>query len=151
MDTERVPAQHVRVRKEIVEEEVTVTVTLRHEELVIEREPIAPRRGARPRPPAAPRLDEPPIEIVLWAEEPVVSTRAVPVETRARAAHARLPAAGPDRAAAPRAGVLRAPDRRGPAMSTQELRSASARDAPIRISARGHANGGEPRGAAFRR
>jgi len=80
VDTQRVPAQRVRVRKEIVEEEVTVTVTLRHEELVIEREPIAPGE-APPETAAGPRLDEPPIEIVLWAEEPVVSTRAVPVET----------------------------------------------------------------------
>jgi uncharacterized protein (TIGR02271 family) len=80
VDTQRVPAQRVRVRKEIVEEEVTVTVTLRHEELVIEREPIAPGE-APPESAAGPRLDEPPIEIVLWAEEPVVSTRAVPVET----------------------------------------------------------------------
>jgi uncharacterized protein (TIGR02271 family) len=79
VETERVPAQHVRVRKEIVEEEVTVTVVLRHEELVIERAPIAP--GEAPAETAGgPRLDEPPIEIVLWAEEPVVTTRAVPTE-----------------------------------------------------------------------
>lgn len=79
VDTERVPAQRVRVRKEIVEEEVTVTVTLRHEELVIEREPIDP--AAVPAESAtAPKLGEPPIEIVLWAEQPVVSTRAVPTE-----------------------------------------------------------------------
>ena len=79
VETERVPAQHVRVRKEIVEEEVTVTVVLRHEELVIEREPIQP--GDIPAESAGgPRLDEPPIEIVLWAEEPVVTTRAVPTE-----------------------------------------------------------------------
>lgn len=79
VETERVPAQHVRVRKEIVEEEVTVTVVLRHEELVIEREPIAP--GDAPAESAGgPKLDEAPIEIVLWAEEPVVTTRTVPTE-----------------------------------------------------------------------
>jgi uncharacterized protein (TIGR02271 family) len=79
VETERVPAQRVRVRKEIVEEEVTVTVMLRHEELVIEREPI--KAGEAPSETAdGPRLDEPPLEIVLWAEEPVVSTRAVPTE-----------------------------------------------------------------------
>jgi uncharacterized protein (TIGR02271 family) len=79
VETERVPAQHVRVRKEIVEEEVTLTVVLRHEELIIEREPITP--GEVPAQTAGgPRLDEPPIEIVLWAEEPVVTTRAVPSE-----------------------------------------------------------------------
>jgi uncharacterized protein (TIGR02271 family) len=79
VETERVPAQRVRVRKEIVEEQVTVTVTLRHEELVIEREPVTPG-DVSPETAEGPRLDEPPIEIVLWAEEPVVSTRAVPVE-----------------------------------------------------------------------
>ena len=72
------PAERVRLRKEIVEEEVTVTVVLRHEELVIEREPIKPG-DAPPERADAPRLDEP-MEIVLWAEEPVVTTRAVPAE-----------------------------------------------------------------------
>jgi uncharacterized protein (TIGR02271 family) len=79
VDTERVAAQRVRVRKEVVEEEVTVTVVLRHEELVIEREPI-PRGETPPESAGAPRLDDAPLEIVLWAEEPVVSTRAVPTE-----------------------------------------------------------------------
>jgi stress response protein YsnF len=46
---------------------------------VIEREPI--KAGEAPSETAdGPRLDEPPLEIVLWAEEPVVSTRAVPTE-----------------------------------------------------------------------
>jgi uncharacterized protein (TIGR02271 family) len=79
VDSERLPAQRVRIRKEIVEEQVTVTVTLRHEELVIEREPIKPG-DAPPESADGPKLDEQPIEIVLWAEEPVVSTRAVPTE-----------------------------------------------------------------------
>src|SRR5690349_9505255 len=78
VDTERVPAQRVRLRKEIVTEEVTVTVVLRHEELVIEREPIQPG-DAPPEAADAPKLDEP-MEIVLWAEEPVITTRAVPTE-----------------------------------------------------------------------
>ena len=78
VDTERVPAQRVRLRKEIVTEEVTVTVVLRHEELVIEREPIQPG-DTPPEAADAPKLDEP-MEIVLWAEEPVVTTRAVPTE-----------------------------------------------------------------------
>jgi len=78
VDTERVPAQRVRLRKEIVTEEVTVTVVLRPEELIIEREPIEPG-AAPPESSGAPRLEEP-MEIVLWAEEPVVSTRAVPTE-----------------------------------------------------------------------
>jgi uncharacterized protein (TIGR02271 family) len=79
VETERVPAQHVRVRKEIVEEEVTVTVVVRHEELIIEREPIQPGE-VLVESAGGPKLDEPPIEIVLWAEEPVVTTRAVPTE-----------------------------------------------------------------------
>jgi uncharacterized protein (TIGR02271 family) len=79
VESERLPAQRVRIRKEIVEEQVTVTVTLRHEELVIEREPIEPG-DAPPESADGPKLDEEPIEIVLWAEEPVVSTRAVPTE-----------------------------------------------------------------------
>jgi uncharacterized protein (TIGR02271 family) len=79
VESERVPAQRVRVRKEIVEEEVTITVVLRHEELVIEREPIG-RGEAAVESAGAPNQDEAPIEIVLWAEEPVVSTRAVPTE-----------------------------------------------------------------------
>ena len=78
VDTERVPAQRVRLRKEIVTEEVTVTVVLRHEELVIEREPIQPG-DVPPEAADAPKLDEP-MEIVLWAEEPVVTTRSVPTE-----------------------------------------------------------------------
>jgi uncharacterized protein (TIGR02271 family) len=78
VDTQRVPAQRVRLRKEIVTEEVTVTVVLRHEELVIEREPIEPG-GPPPESADAPKLEEP-MEIVLWAEEPVVTTRAVPAE-----------------------------------------------------------------------
>src|SRR5438034_929878 len=45
----------------------------------LEREPIPP--GEAPAESAGgPQLDEPPIEIVLWAEEPVVTTRAVPTE-----------------------------------------------------------------------
>ena len=78
VDTQRLPTERVRLRKEIVEEEVTVTVVLRHEELVIEREPIRPG-DASPERTDAPALDEP-MEIVLWAEEPVVTTRAVPTE-----------------------------------------------------------------------
>jgi uncharacterized protein (TIGR02271 family) len=78
IDAERVPAERVRLRKEIVTEEVTVTVVLRYEELVIEREPIQPG-DAPPEAADAPRLDEP-MEIVLWAEKPVVTTRAVPTE-----------------------------------------------------------------------
>jgi stress response protein YsnF len=45
---------------------------------VIEREPVQPG-DAPPERSDAPALDEP-MEIVLWAEEPVVTTRAVATE-----------------------------------------------------------------------
>ncbi|QHF21170.1 DUF2382 domain-containing protein [Rathayibacter sp. VKM Ac-2762] len=73
------PTERLRVRKVVVTEERTITVTLRHEELVIERELLdhEPFDGAEdPTPGAAPE----PIALVLHAEEPVVTTRAVPVE-----------------------------------------------------------------------
>jgi uncharacterized protein (TIGR02271 family) len=76
VETERVPVDRVRLRKEIVEEEVTLTVVLRREELVIEREPVGPDE-ALVEPVAG---TETPLEIVLWAEEPVVTTRSVPTE-----------------------------------------------------------------------
>ncbi|QHC69733.1 YsnF/AvaK domain-containing protein [Rathayibacter sp. VKM Ac-2801] len=73
------PTERLRVRKVVVTEERTVTVTLRREELVIEREPLDrgtfdgaedPPSGATPEP----------ITLVLHAEEPVLTTRVVPVE-----------------------------------------------------------------------
>lgn len=76
--TEVRAAERVRVRKQVVTEEVTVTVELRREELVIERERI-PRDelGAAGAEPFQPRED---VVIVLHAEEPVVGRRVVPVE-----------------------------------------------------------------------
>ena len=71
----RVPTERVRVRKVIETEQVTMTVNVRREVLVVERERIA---GADPV--AGPPVDEPPLEIVLHVEEPVVSTRVVPAE-----------------------------------------------------------------------
>jgi uncharacterized protein (TIGR02271 family) len=69
------PTERLRVRKVVVTEERTITVTLRREELVIEREPLD---GARE---VEPSRDGPePITLVLHAEEPVLSTRVVPVE-----------------------------------------------------------------------
>ena len=78
VDKVEVPRERVRLVKHVVTEDVTVTVTLRREELRVEREPIA-----NPDP-----LDLPPgteiapseMEFFLLAEEPVVSTRVVPVE-----------------------------------------------------------------------
>jgi uncharacterized protein (TIGR02271 family) len=71
--------ERVRLRKEVVEEEVTVTVTLRREELRVERIPvdgdIPVERGN-----GDDQLTEGELEFVLFAEEPVVQKRVVPVE-----------------------------------------------------------------------
>lgn len=72
--------ERVRLHKRIVEEEVSVTVTLRREELVIERLPVdradvPPERGNGDE-----QLTEGVLEFVLLAEEPVVEKRVVPVE-----------------------------------------------------------------------
>ena len=84
VDKETHATERVRLRKVVVEEEVTVTVTLRREELRIEREPVeqAPvadvdhlERGS-----GDAQLVEGELEFVLLAEEPVVHKRVVPVE-----------------------------------------------------------------------
>lgn len=73
------PAERVRLRRQVVTEEVTVTVALRREELVIEREPIAEDAvGLVPSP--ATLGDGEDIVVVLHAEEPVIGRRVVPVE-----------------------------------------------------------------------
>ena len=78
VDVEAHPAERVRVRKQIVTEEVTLTVTLRREELLIERETI-PRDGlSAPEDSAFDTTDD--IVIVLHAEEPVIGRRVVPAE-----------------------------------------------------------------------
>jgi uncharacterized protein (TIGR02271 family) len=69
-----VPVERVRVRKVIVEEQVMVPVTVRREELRVEREPLTgevPGDGG---------LEDDALELVLSREEPVVATRVVPVE-----------------------------------------------------------------------
>ena len=76
--TERRPAERVRLRKQVVTEEVTVTVEVRREELVIEREPIP--RDAVGAAEAGAFEDAAETVIVLHAEEPVVGRRVVPVE-----------------------------------------------------------------------
>jgi uncharacterized protein (TIGR02271 family) len=68
----------VRLKKFIVEEEVTRTVPVRREEVRVEREPITEAN-------AGDAMDGPPIsddahEVVLHEEEPVVEKRAVPKE-----------------------------------------------------------------------
>jgi len=75
--TER-EAGRVRLKKYIVEEEVTETVPVRREEVRLEREPItdANRDDAT----AGPAISEEEHEVVLHAEEAVVDKRAVPKE-----------------------------------------------------------------------
>lgn len=78
VDKVEVPRERVRLVKHVVTEDVTVTVTLRREELRIEREPIA-----SPDPlelPPGTEIAPAEMEFFLLAEEPVVSTRVVPVE-----------------------------------------------------------------------
>ncbi|QHC67322.1 DUF2382 domain-containing protein [Rathayibacter sp. VKM Ac-2759] len=70
--TVRTATERVRIRRVIVTEERTVTVPLRREELVIEREPLDGAVGD------SPATD--PITLILHAEEPVITTRVVPVE-----------------------------------------------------------------------
>ena len=70
------PAERVWVRRRVVEEEVTVTVTVRREELEIVREPAsrfdAPRRDAG--------VPAEPLVVVLHEERPVVGVEIVPTE-----------------------------------------------------------------------
>src|SRR3954451_19549837 len=76
VDTVWRPAERVRVRRRVVEEEVMVAVTVRREELEIEREPASrfdpPRRDA----------GEPAetLVMVLHEERPVVGVEVVPTE-----------------------------------------------------------------------
>lgn len=82
--TETVAVARARVRKVIVTEERTITVTLRHEEYRLDTEPItadspapAPTNGSPTGPPTG---GSDTIELVLHAERPVVTTEVVPVE-----------------------------------------------------------------------
>jgi uncharacterized protein (TIGR02271 family) len=76
--TQRVEAGRARLRKYVVTENVTQTVPVSHEEVVLEREPITDAN-------VGDALDGPAIsgeehEVVLHAERPVVAKEAVPVE-----------------------------------------------------------------------
>lgn len=73
-------AERVRVRKHVVTEEVTLTVTLRREELVIERMPVDVGDLAAAPADFPEAADGGEVEFVLHAEEPVVTRRVVPVE-----------------------------------------------------------------------
>jgi uncharacterized protein (TIGR02271 family) len=75
--TER-EAGRARLRKYVVEDEVTKTVPVRREEVRVEREPITDANvGAATDGPA---ISEEEHEVVLHEEEPVVEKRAVPKE-----------------------------------------------------------------------
>ena len=74
-----VPVQRVRVRKVVVTEERTVTVTVRREELRVVREPIAPGDVDQEQLGAADD-DARVVEMVLHEERVVVGTEVVPVE-----------------------------------------------------------------------
>lgn len=77
--TERVEIGRARLRKYIVTETVTRVVPVTHEELRIQREPIAePVDGTSP--PLVHGLSEEEHEIVLTAERPAVHKEVVPVE-----------------------------------------------------------------------
>ena len=78
------PRERVRVRRRIVSEEVTLTVTVRREELDVERLPVDPAHpaagAAGGRPGSAPGgepADREPLIVVLREEQPVVGTRVV--------------------------------------------------------------------------
>jgi len=78
VSTENVEAGRARLRKHIVTETVTQTVTLSHEAARLEREPIteADRAAAM----SGAELTEEVHEVVLHAERPVVHKETVPVE-----------------------------------------------------------------------
>ncbi|MEH3078481.1 MAG: DUF2382 domain-containing protein [Quadrisphaera sp.] len=74
----RVPRERVRVRREVVTEEVTLVVAVRREVLRVEREPLEARDGAQDG-----ALDSGaalPLEVVLSEERPVVHLEVVPYE-----------------------------------------------------------------------
>jgi uncharacterized protein (TIGR02271 family) len=70
------PVERVRVRKRVVTEERTVTLRLRREEIVVEREPVV---GGAAVPGREPPVQEP-IVLTLSEEQAVITTRFVPVE-----------------------------------------------------------------------
>ncbi|MEU6127774.1 PRC and DUF2382 domain-containing protein [Saccharopolyspora sp. NPDC047091] len=78
VDTEQIETGRVRVRKYVVTEQQTVTVPISHEEVRIEREPIAESdRGSMGK---SGSLGEDEQEVVLHEDRPMVSKETVPVE-----------------------------------------------------------------------
>jgi len=74
IDRQLVATERVRIRKRIVSETRHLEVTVRREELVIDREPLteAPVEAVRPAPE--------PLVVVLYEEVPVVDIRARPYQ-----------------------------------------------------------------------
>ncbi|MGI3782259.1 MAG: DUF2382 domain-containing protein [Janthinobacterium lividum] len=70
-------AERVRLRKHVVSEDVTRTVTLRREELVVEHEPVTDDSAGTDRHEASTHEE---LEIVLHEERAEVRTVVVPVE-----------------------------------------------------------------------
>ena len=79
VDKQQAVVERVRLRKVIVEEDVTVTVTLRREELRVEREAV-PADTPVARGDGDAQLSDGELVFVLLAEEPVVRKRVVPTE-----------------------------------------------------------------------
>jgi uncharacterized protein (TIGR02271 family) len=71
-------AGRVRLRKYVVEDEVTQTVPVRREEVRVEREPITDANVGKAM--DGPEISEEEHEVVLHEEEPVAEKRAVPKE-----------------------------------------------------------------------
>lgn len=71
------PVERIRLLKRVVTEEATATVTVRREELVIEREPVEEADSELD---AGATVAETDYVVTLYREVPVVSTRVVPVE-----------------------------------------------------------------------
>jgi len=76
--TQRTETGRARLRKRIVTEQVSTTVPVSHDEVVVEREPIT--EGNRGQALDGPDLSEEEHEVVLNAERPVVAKETVPVE-----------------------------------------------------------------------
>jgi uncharacterized protein (TIGR02271 family) len=78
VSTERVEAGHARMRKYVTTELVEKTVPLMHQEVRIEREPIP--AGTRAEELGTIDFAEAEQDVILYAERPVVTREAVPVE-----------------------------------------------------------------------
>ncbi len=76
--TQRVEAGRARLRKFVTTEQQTVNVPVSHEEVHIEREPITDGNVGDAL--EGPAISEEEHEVVLHADQPVVTTEAVPVE-----------------------------------------------------------------------